>query len=153
VALVSEAQQPGKLVPRVGFLGNADPKSALEPLDAFREGLRELGWIEGQTIAIEEIVTKRLQLLTETIPGLSRLAVLCRTGSPGRATRDAVTVVAPTLALQPCLLEVGAATDYSGALRAARDGRAQATEPLLQCESAPSGHPGRALPSPCHVRV
>src|SRR5262249_21749472 len=130
-----------------------DPKSALEPLDAFREGLRELGWIEGQTIAIEEIVTKQLQLLTEAIPGLSRLVLLWHTGSARCATLDAVTVAAHTLGLQPRLLEVGAATDYSGALRAARDGRAQATEPLLQCESAPSGHPGRALPSPCHVRV
>src|SRR5689334_3156349 len=51
--LVAKAQQPGKPLPRIGFLGNADPKSATEPLDAFREGLRELGWIEGRTIAIE----------------------------------------------------------------------------------------------------
>ena len=51
--LVAKAQQTGKLLPRIGFLGNADPTSATEPLSAFRQGLRELGWIEGQTITME----------------------------------------------------------------------------------------------------
>jgi putative ABC transport system substrate-binding protein len=47
------AAQLGKVLPRIGFLGNSDPKSPTEPLEAFRQGLRELGWIEGQTITIE----------------------------------------------------------------------------------------------------
>jgi putative ABC transport system substrate-binding protein len=51
--LAAEAQQAGKVLPRIGFLGNADPKSATEPLEAFLQGLHELGWIEGQAITIE----------------------------------------------------------------------------------------------------
>jgi len=49
-----EAQQPGK-VPRLGYLSMlSDSDSTLRPLrNAFREGLREHGYIEGQTIIIE----------------------------------------------------------------------------------------------------
>ena len=49
--VVARAQQPGKL-PTVGFLGTA--ASLWSPWTAaFVERLRELGWIEGRTIAIE----------------------------------------------------------------------------------------------------
>ena len=45
--------QPAKPVPRIGFL-STDPISArAQALEAFREGLRELGYIEGRNIAIE----------------------------------------------------------------------------------------------------
>ena len=50
-----EAQQPGAKVPRIGFLttGSAsDPLNALR-LDAFRQGLRELGYVQGKNINIE----------------------------------------------------------------------------------------------------
>lgn len=48
----SDAQQPKK-IPRIGFL-LAPPRAALsEALDAFRQGLRELGYMEGQNILIE----------------------------------------------------------------------------------------------------
>ncbi len=50
--LAADAQQPAK-VPRIGFL-HPEPISAhLHLLDAFRQGLRELGYVEGQTIALE----------------------------------------------------------------------------------------------------
>ena len=45
------AQQPAK-VPRIGFLFYGSPESSLE-IDAFRQGLRELGYIEGQNIGVE----------------------------------------------------------------------------------------------------
>jgi putative ABC transport system substrate-binding protein len=49
---VSHAQRPAK-VPRIGMLlGNA-PDAAVPSLEAFRQVLRELGYVEGQTIAIE----------------------------------------------------------------------------------------------------
>ncbi|HTF39967.1 MAG TPA: hypothetical protein VK754_05155 [Propionibacteriaceae bacterium] len=52
--LVGDAQQAAK-IPRIGFLS---PQSPLDPgmpgrLGAFRQGLRELGYVEGQNIAIE----------------------------------------------------------------------------------------------------
>ena len=49
--LAAEAQQAGK-VPRIGFLGTASPSNRSPGLDAFRQGLRELGWVEGQNIVI-----------------------------------------------------------------------------------------------------
>ena len=48
---VTEAQQTKKL-PLIGYLGNRSPAEALG-LDAFRQGLRDLGYTEGQNIAIE----------------------------------------------------------------------------------------------------
>jgi putative tryptophan/tyrosine transport system substrate-binding protein len=50
--LAALAQQAGK-VPTVGYLGGATAISQRAWVDAFREGLRELGWIEGRTVTIE----------------------------------------------------------------------------------------------------
>jgi len=49
--LATGAQQPGKL-PTIGFLGAA-PSIESQRVAAFEQRLRELGWIEGRTIAIE----------------------------------------------------------------------------------------------------
>jgi ABC-type uncharacterized transport system substrate-binding protein len=51
-ALPGEAQQPSKMA-RVGYLefGSAAPGTPL--FEAFRQGLRDLGWVEGQNIAVE----------------------------------------------------------------------------------------------------
>jgi putative ABC transport system substrate-binding protein len=46
------AQQPGRL-PTVGFLGTTSRASWSSWTGAFVERLRELGWIEGRTVAIE----------------------------------------------------------------------------------------------------
>jgi putative tryptophan/tyrosine transport system substrate-binding protein len=46
------AQQPKK-VPRIGYLSTRDPASEFPRSEAVRLGLRELGYIEGQNIAIE----------------------------------------------------------------------------------------------------
>jgi putative ABC transport system substrate-binding protein len=49
--LAAEAQQAGKLY-RVGFLWDSPAVWPL-PLEAFRQGLRDLGWVEGQNLVIE----------------------------------------------------------------------------------------------------
>jgi putative tryptophan/tyrosine transport system substrate-binding protein len=49
--LAARAQQPAKM-PRVGILSPAASETAAT-LAAFREGIRELGYIEGQTIAFD----------------------------------------------------------------------------------------------------
>jgi putative ABC transport system substrate-binding protein len=48
--LAAEGQQAGK-VPRIGVLSPGSPP--LEAFDAFRRGLRDLGYVEGQTIILE----------------------------------------------------------------------------------------------------
>jgi putative ABC transport system substrate-binding protein len=50
--LRARAQQPAKL-PTIGFLGAATAAVQRQWIDAFVQRLRELGWIEGRTIAIE----------------------------------------------------------------------------------------------------
>ena len=50
--LSAEAQQPKK-VPRIGYLSSSDPASESTRAEAIRLALRELGYIEGQNIAIE----------------------------------------------------------------------------------------------------
>ena len=48
----AEGQQPKK-IPRIGYLSNSDPATESTRADAIRRALRELGYIEGQNIAME----------------------------------------------------------------------------------------------------
>jgi ABC-type uncharacterized transport system substrate-binding protein len=50
--LAARAQQPGKL-PTIGFLGPTTAAAQRQWTDAFVQRLRELGWIEGRTVAVE----------------------------------------------------------------------------------------------------
>jgi putative ABC transport system substrate-binding protein len=69
---VSEAQQPKK-IPRIGFLSPTSDDSRVE---AFRQGLRELGYQEGQNIIIEyRWAEGRFEQLPELAVKLVRLKV------------------------------------------------------------------------------
>jgi putative tryptophan/tyrosine transport system substrate-binding protein len=48
----AEAQQP-KNVPRIGYLSPFTPSASAALLEAFRQGLRELGYVEGRNISID----------------------------------------------------------------------------------------------------
>jgi len=50
--LAADAQPPPK-IPRIGYLGAGSPYAGARPLESFRQGLRELGYVEGQTIFID----------------------------------------------------------------------------------------------------
>jgi putative tryptophan/tyrosine transport system substrate-binding protein len=52
VAVIAEAQQPKK-VPRIGFLATVSPSTISDRVEAFRQGLRELGYVEGKNIVVE----------------------------------------------------------------------------------------------------
>lgn len=67
--------QPAGTVPRVGVLFGGGPESARD-VDAFRRGLRELGYIEGQNIAIEyRFASGQVGRLPELAAELVRLKV------------------------------------------------------------------------------
>jgi putative ABC transport system substrate-binding protein len=48
----AQAQQPTK-IPRIGLLGGASASANAGRIEAFRQGLRELGYVEGKNIVIE----------------------------------------------------------------------------------------------------
>jgi putative ABC transport system substrate-binding protein len=52
VGVIAEAQQPAK-VPRIGYLIGGSLSSISNRTEAFRQGLRELGYVEGKNIVIE----------------------------------------------------------------------------------------------------
>src|SRR5262245_3465948 len=71
--LAGGAQTPPK-IPRVGYLGNFTPTTG--GLEAFRHGLRDLGYVEGQTIALEvRWAEGRSERLPELAAELLRLKV------------------------------------------------------------------------------
>src|SRR4029077_9040386 len=66
---LAEAQQTKK-VPKIGFLVSGSPSSTREvgEVEAFRQGLRELGYVEGQNIAIGYRYLKAAKQISLTIP-------------------------------------------------------------------------------------
>ncbi|HMF49304.1 MAG TPA: ABC transporter substrate-binding protein, partial [Candidatus Saccharimonadales bacterium] len=52
VGAMAQAQQPEK-VPRIGFLSATSPSAQNAFLDAFKQGLRDLGYVVGQNVALE----------------------------------------------------------------------------------------------------
>ncbi|HSB41955.1 MAG TPA: ABC transporter substrate binding protein, partial [Methylomirabilota bacterium] len=70
--LAAEAQPAGK-VPRIGYLSSG---SATVNPEAFRQGLRELGWVEGQNMAIDyRFAEDRFDRLPDLAAELVRLKV------------------------------------------------------------------------------
>jgi len=202
----SAAQQPGN-VPRIGFLTQAPP--AGPSIEAFRQGLRDHGYVEGKNILIEyrdaegkpdrlpslasdlirlkvngivvvgseatlaaknattvipiimavasdpvgtgliaslarpggnitglsgfgpESSGKRLEILKEVVPGLSRVAAVAYNANPAyKLQLKEVKGAAQALKLQLQVLEVREASDFDGAFGAAKKGRAGAVNIL-----------------------
>jgi len=74
--LAAHAQQQAGTVPRIGFLGLTSPSDRPSLLDAFRQGLRELGWVEGQNIVIDyRYAEGRVDRLPDLAAELVRLKV------------------------------------------------------------------------------
>jgi putative ABC transport system substrate-binding protein len=89
VPVIAEAQQPTK-IPRIGYLGGGSPSSNPARIEAFRQGLRELGYIEGKNIVVEyryaegkadggrelaaELVRLKVDVIVTTGPTVTRAA-------------------------------------------------------------------------------
>ena len=91
----AEAQQTKK-VPRIGFLSSGSPSLNIDA-EAFRQGLRELGYIEKQNIIVEyryaEGVTERLPDLAAELVKLN-VDVIVATGTPAtQAAKNATKTI------------------------------------------------------------
>jgi putative tryptophan/tyrosine transport system substrate-binding protein len=74
--LAAYAQQQSGKVPRIGFLARTSAASISPLLDSFRQGLRDLGWVEGNNISIEyQFGNGQLIRLRELAEALVRLKV------------------------------------------------------------------------------
>src|SRR5687768_623995 len=73
VTVLAQAQEPAK-VPRIGFLGSGIAAAPPASLEAFKQGLRDLSYIEGKSITIEyrwaEYKPERLPELAAELVGL-----------------------------------------------------------------------------------
>jgi len=96
--LAAEAQSPGK-VPCVGFLRHS--RQADEPrqrrLEEFRQGLRDLGYVEGQNIVLEVRYTEehpdRLAELAAEFVRLKVDVIVAHGGAGIRAAREATSTI------------------------------------------------------------
>src|SRR5262249_40934699 len=89
LAVIADAQQPGKIL-RIGFLGGNSPSSNPDRIEAFRQGLRELRYVEEKNIVIEwrhhegkldrlpalaaELVRLKVDIITTVGPSATRAA-------------------------------------------------------------------------------
>jgi ABC-type uncharacterized transport system substrate-binding protein len=99
---VAQAQQPKK-VPRIGFLGGTSPSVESLRVEAFRQGLRELGYVEGQNIAIEwRWAEGKFDRLPDLAADLVRLTVdvIVTGGSTSTGAAKKVTITIPIVMAQ-----------------------------------------------------
>ena len=74
-APAAEAQQTGKIV-RIGFLDSSNASNIAILLEAFRQEMSRLGWIEGKNITIEyRFAEGKLERAPELATELVRLKV------------------------------------------------------------------------------
>jgi putative ABC transport system substrate-binding protein len=110
--LATDAQQPAK-IPRIGFLrgGRDGTGAALLTFEAFRQGLREHGYVEGQNIVIEyRSADARAERLPDLAADLVRLKVevIVTSGpQPIRAVTQATTTIPIVMAISPDPVEAG----------------------------------------------
>jgi len=99
--LAARAQQPSKL-PTIGFLGTVTPTAQSQYTAAFVQRLRELGWIEGRTVAIEyRWAEGRSERFAEIAAEFVRLKVdvIVTTGGALLAASQATSVIPIVLAV------------------------------------------------------
>jgi putative ABC transport system substrate-binding protein len=96
--LAAHAQQP---LPVIGFLSNASPDQYTLRLDAFRQGLLETGFVEGQNVAIEyrwaDGDNSRLQALATELVNRHVTVLVAGGGTPAAMTAKTVTSTIPII--------------------------------------------------------
>ena len=100
----AQAQQPTK-IPRIGYLATVSLSSIPDRTEALRQGLRELGYIEGKNIVIEwRSAEGKLDRLPALASELVRLKVdIIITGGPPatRAAKEATSTIPIVMTFDP----------------------------------------------------
>ena len=97
--LAAEAQQAGKRA-RIGRLSPSLQETDAPLLDAFRRGMHDLGWIEGQTFTIEDRFAEGKQ---DRLPGLAadlvrqRVDIILAGSNPGALAAKKATATIPVV--------------------------------------------------------
>jgi len=107
--LASDRQAAAK-VPLIGFLSVTDPAAAAAVLEPFRQGLHELGYVEGQTLVLAarwaEGTLDRLPALAAELVHLP-VDVLVAVGAPAAQAAQHATRTIPIVALMGDPVEMG----------------------------------------------
>ena len=92
----AEAQQPGKIF-RIGFLDPTNASDMAVRLEAFRQELSKLGWIEGKNIAFEyrfaEIKSERVPELAAELVRLKVDLIVTSGNPPALEAKKATTTI------------------------------------------------------------
>ena len=93
----SVSAQQSKKVPRIGFLSGVSPSTNAARVKAFRQGLRELGYVEGKNIVIEwryaEAKLDRLSELAAELVNLKVDVIVTAAPPPTRAAKQATVTI------------------------------------------------------------
>src|SRR5215472_14854382 len=93
VAVTVEAQQ-AKKIPRIGLLSTLSAAAVSDRIEAFRQGLHELGYVEGENILIEWRGAGLVSALAEELVRL-KVDIIVTVGSGGTRAAKAVTSTIP----------------------------------------------------------
>ena len=107
---VVDAQQTGKIF-RIGYLDNSTASGMAVLLDAFRQELSKLGWIEGKNITIDhrfaEHKNERLPELAADLVRLKVDLIVVAATPPGLAAKRATTTIPIVMAIAGNPVEAG----------------------------------------------
>jgi putative ABC transport system substrate-binding protein len=102
LCLSAQAQQPAK-IPWIGFLAAVSPAALSDRTEVFRQGLRELGYVEGKNIVFEyRFAEGKLDRLPALAADLVRLKVdvIVTAGPPATRAAKAATTTIPIVMAQ-----------------------------------------------------
>ena len=116
IPTAARAQSSGT-PPRIGFLNNLNPSTASASTEAFQQGLRDLGWIEGKNITIEYRwadgdMARHTALVSELVK--LPVAVIVTAGTPAvRAAQHATKDIPIVVAIMPDPVALGFAASLA----------------------------------------